>query len=140
MSALTPDIFPADAGWPVTDDKEQILDLERRRCAAIGAGNLAALADVLADDYVHVMGMGTVKDKASYIETIHSGPRVPERGTLTVRLYGDAAVLTGDLLNRINTPGREPRVIDAMVTQVAVKSGGRWRFVSFQITPKRDSV
>jgi hypothetical protein len=31
-------------------------------------------------------------------------------------------------------------VIDTMVTQVAVKSNGRWQFVSFQITPKRDTV
>jgi undecaprenyl pyrophosphate synthase len=53
-----------------------------------------------------------------------------------VRVYGDTAVMAGDILNRINTPGKESRVIDAMVTQVAVKSGGRWRFVSFQITPK----
>jgi ketosteroid isomerase-like protein len=122
------------------DDKQQVLDLERRRCAAIGTGDLAALADVLADDYVHVMGTGKVKDKAAYIETIRNGPRAPERGDLTVRVYGDAAVVTGDLLNSINTSGREPRTIDTMVTQVAVRSGGRWHFVSFQITPKRDSV
>ena len=122
---------------PHDGEAQAILDLERRRCAAIGSANLPELADVLADDYFHVMGNGTIKGKADYIETIRNGPRVPERGELKVRVYGDTAVMTGDILNRINTPGKEPRVIDAMVTQVAVKSGGHWRFVSFQITPKR---
>jgi undecaprenyl pyrophosphate synthase len=121
-------------------DAADVLDLERRRCAAIGAGDLAALADILADDYQHVMGTGVVKDKAAYIDTIRNGPRLPERGKLSVRLYGNTAVLVGDLINRINYPGKPTRVIDTMVTQVAVKSNGRWQFVSFQITPKRDTV
>ena len=98
-------------------DEAEVLELERRRCAAIGAGDLATLSEVLADDYVHVMGMGVVKDKASYIETIRNGPRTPERGALRVRLYGDAAVITGDLLNRIGAPGQPARIIDTVVTR-----------------------
>lgn len=35
-----------------------------------------------------------------------NGPRVPERGRLMVRVYGDTAVMAGDILNRINTPGK----------------------------------
>ena len=65
---------------------------------------------------------------------------MPERGELDVRLYGNAAVVIGDIINRITYPGQPTRVINATVTQVAVKSAGRWQFVSFQITPKRDSV
>lgn len=121
-------------------DEAEVLELERRRCVAIGAGDLNALSDVLADDYTHVMGMRVIKDKASYIETIRNGPRTPERGNLRVRLYGDTAVIVGDLLNRIGAPGEPARVIDTVVTQVAVRSAGRWRFVSFQITPRRDRV
>lgn len=124
----------------MVDEVQAILDLERRRCEAIGAGNLEELSAVLADDYFHVMGTGVVKNKTSYIETIKNGPRVPERGDLAVRLYGDAAVITGDIINRISYPGQETRIINAMVTQVAAKAGGVWRFVSFQITPKRDTV
>ena len=52
------------------------------------------------------MGNGTTKDKTDYIETIRNGPRVPERGRLMVRVYGDTAVMAGDILNRINTPGK----------------------------------
>ena len=121
-------------------DEAEVLELERRRCVAIGTGDLSALSEVLTDDYIHVMGMGVIKDKASYIETIRNGPRTPERDNLRVRLYGDAAVIVGDLLNKIGAPGEPARVIDTVVTQVAVRSAGRWRFVSFQITPKRDRV
>ena len=124
----------------MSDPTNEVIDLERRRCAAIGAGDLAALGEILADDYQHVMGTGVVKDKAAYIDTIRNGPRVPERGELSVRPYGNAAVVIGDIINRITYPGQPTRVIHATVTQVAVKSNGRWQFVSFQITPKRDSV
>jgi ketosteroid isomerase-like protein len=121
----------------VTDDLEALQDLEWRRCAAIGAGDLAALNEILADDYLHVLGTASTNDKAQYFATITEGPRAPERGPLTIRQYGDGAVITGEIINRITYPGQETRVIHAMVTQVAIKHDGRWRFVGFQITPKR---
>ena len=122
----------------MSDPKQDILDLEKRRCDAIANADFDALADVLADDYLHVFGSGAYGGKAGYIKGIKDGPRVPVRSNLSVRLYGDdTAILNGDLLNNINMPGREPRVIDAYVTQIARKQNGKWRFVSFHITPKR---
>ena len=119
-------------------DAQEILDLEQRRCDAIAKGDLVALADVLADDYLHVFGTGTYGGKQGYIEGIARGPRVPVRANLTVRFYGDdTAILNGDLLNTLNFPDRPQRVVDAYVTQVARRDGGVWRFVSFHITPKR---
>lgn len=32
------------------------------------------------------------------------------------------------------------RVVEAMVTQVAQRADGAWRFVAFQITPKREAA
>lgn len=116
--------------------KQQIIALEKKRCAAIDQRDFVALADVLADDYVHVYGGGTSSDKAGYIAQVKEAPRTPTRGPLTVRVYGDLAVVTGDLLNRIQNPGQPERVLDTYVTQVAHKENGKWRFVSFQITQK----
>jgi ketosteroid isomerase-like protein len=116
-----------------------LIALEARRCEAIGAGDLAALADVLADDYLHVLAPGRVVDKAQYLEMIRRGPRRPERGSLRVCLYGAAAVITGDLDNHIGI-GEDAalrRVIAAYCTQVAVKRDGQWRFVSYILTQKR---
>ena len=125
----------------MADDKQSVLDLEARRAAAIGAADFVALADCLHDEYFHVFGGGNTCGKAAYVEEIRKNPRKPERGELTVRLYGDTAVVTGDIINRINFADKGLRVIHAMVTQVAVRcADSKWRFVSFQITPKREVV
>jgi undecaprenyl pyrophosphate synthase len=121
----------------MANETEAVLDLERRRCEAIGGADFDALSEVLADDYLHVFGTGPTTDKSGYIKTIKEGPRVPVRSGLKVRLYGDTAVLTGDLVNNISYPGQETRIVHAFCTQVAVKRDGRWQFVSFQLTPKR---
>lgn len=117
------------------DEVVAVLELERRRCEAIAAGDLRSLAETLADDYLHVYGRGGTADKAAYLDEITKGPRVPERGELHVRVYASVAVLTGTLTNHVNYPDRGPETIQAFVTQVACKADGRWRFVSFQITP-----
>jgi len=121
----------------MTHAAEDIIALEQRRAAAIEGGDLAALADTLADDYLHVLAPGKVVTKADYVEMIRRSPRSPHRGELKVRLYGDAAILQGDLENHIGAPNEVSRVIPAYCTQVAVFAGGKWRFVSYILTQKR---
>lgn len=121
----------------MSNDQDAVLDLERRRCAAIGSGDLASLRDCLADDYLHVGGAGSTSDKEAYVKTIANGPRAPERSNLKVRVYGDAAVLTGDLLNKIGAPGEPVKTVETFATQIAIRKDGKWRFVSFQLTQKR---
>lgn len=117
---------------------EELIALEARRADAIGASDLAALASVLADDYLHVLAPGRVVGKAQYVEMIRVSPRWPERGPLTVRLHGAAAILTGDLTNNIGAADAAQRIIPAFCTQVAVRQGdGAWRFVSYILTRKR---
>jgi len=119
-----------------TEEQKAIEALERRRAAAIAASDFEALANVLADDYLHVYGSGTTSDRAGYIDQVKKAPRVPTRGPLTIRVYGDAAVITGGLLNRIKYPDRPEALLDTSVTQVVRRVNGEWKFVSFQITPK----
>lgn len=121
----------------MTDASEEVLELERRRCAAVAAGDLEGLAETLTDDYLHVYGSGTTSGKSDYVAELKAGPRTHDRSNLNVRVYGDTAVVTGDISNTIRHPDRPVRVVEAFVTQVAVKQDGAWRFVSWQITPKR---
>jgi uncharacterized protein (TIGR02246 family) len=121
----------------MSEAKDEVLALEERRCAAVAAGDLVGLADTLADDYLHVFGGGTTSGKGAYVAELKAGPRTHERENLNVRVYGDAAVVTGDIVNTMRYPGRPVNVVRAFVTQVAVKRDGVWRFVSWQITPKR---
>lgn len=120
----------------LTAVQKAIEALEKRRAAAIAASDFDALTNVLADDYLHVYGGGTTSDRAGYIDQVKKAPRVPTRGPLTIRVYGDSAVITGGLLNRIKYPDKPEALLDTVVTQVARRVGGEWKFVSFQITPK----
>jgi ketosteroid isomerase-like protein len=116
----------------------EVLELEERRNAAVAAGDLGELATTLSEDYLHVWGTGLKTDKAGYIAALRAGPRVHERKNLVVRIYGDTAIINGDLLNTISTPGQPVRVVDAYVTQIAIRQpDGKWLFVSWHITPKQ---
>ena len=121
----------------LSQDEQAVLDLEKARCDAISKGDLAALGDCLADDYMHVGGAGGVSTKQVYLATIGGSPRAPERTNLKARVYGNAAVLTGDLLNKIGAPGEPVKTVETFATQVAHRTGDKWRFVSFQLTQKR---
>jgi ketosteroid isomerase-like protein len=120
---------------------QAVLDAESRRCAAISSGDFEALTAMLSEDYLHTHGDGRTGDKVDYIEGVRKAPRVPIRDNLVVRLFGDVAVLTGDLLNTIHLPDRgEPLVIEASATFVLRETNSGWLFVSGQLTPKRAIV
>lgn len=109
--------------------------LEAQRCAAIGTGDIAALRALLTDDYIHVHMTAAVDDREGHLKAVAARPRVAERGALTVRVYGDLAVITGELTNHMAQPGEAPRAIRAFCHQVAVRSGAGWRFAAIQLTP-----
>lgn len=118
----------------MTTDTEKLRDLERRRCAAISAADADALRALLTDDYAHVHATGRVDDLDTYIEVVVERPRTTERGDFSIRQYGDAAVLIGDQYNTIN--GEKSAVV---VSQVAVREDGGWRFAMIHVVRKTDS-
>jgi hypothetical protein len=115
----------------------EVLETEAARCKATGEGDLQALKRVLHEDYAHVTGGGAVMSRQQYLDWVSATPRRHERHGLRVRRYGDTAVIIGGLTNYLSEAGGGTRVIEATVTQVAVRQDGAWRFVAFQITPKR---
>jgi mannose-6-phosphate isomerase-like protein (cupin superfamily)/ketosteroid isomerase-like protein len=116
------------------DVRAQILALEQTRCQAITAGDVKTLSAMLADDYVHVHGTGKIDTKAGFLANIQQNPRRTERGPLTIRLYGDTAVVTGEQLNYAQAGTSAP--VSASVTQVLRRVPGRWVYESFQLTPR----
>jgi len=129
-------------------DEGELLALEQRRCAAIGAGDIATLEGLLSADYIHVHMTAAVEYRAGHLQAIAKRPRTTTRGEIRVRVYGDLAVLTGELTNHMAVPGQEPRAPDgeaaalrggasrrAYCHQVAIRADGAWRFASIQLTP-----
>jgi hypothetical protein len=123
----------------MTDDglDREVLEAEEARCKATREGDLEALGRILHESYTHVTGSGSVMNRQQYLDWVSATPRRHERSGLRVRRYGDSAVIVGGLTNHLSEPGGGTRVIEAMVTQVAQRQDGVWRFVAFQITPKR---
>jgi ketosteroid isomerase-like protein len=117
--------------------EDEVLAAEAARCAAVAAADAGAMQELLHEDYLHVTGGGATMDREQYIGWVSETKRVHERHDLVVRVFGDAAVVQGPLDNHMSTPDGGVRLIEAFVTQVVVRQHGRWRFVAFQITPKR---
>jgi hypothetical protein len=115
----------------------EVLEAEETRCKATREGDLDALKRILHEDYSHVTGSGSVMNREQYIDWVKATPRRHERHGLQVKRYGDTAVIVGGLTNHLSEAGGSTRVIEALVTQVAHCEQGVWRFVAFQITPKR---
>lgn len=117
--------------------RADIIAVENERQRALIDGDLDALAALMDESLVHIHAPGVTHTKAQLLE--HTGTRRAylqiERGDLNVRQFGHIAVMTGALTNRLRTAEGGERTLSGVVTQVLRYDDGRWRFVSFQMTP-----
>lgn len=121
----------------------EILAVEQRRQDALIAGDLDALDEIFDDSLVHIHAPGLVHTKALLLEHVATRGVYLEitRQDLQVRVFGDTAVMTGGIVNRMKAPQGGERTIDGVVTQVLHRGAdGAWRFVSFQMTPYGEQV
>lgn len=119
------------AGRGVAED--DLRALEFTRCDALVAGDLDTIDGLLADDLVHIHGTGLIDDKAGYMTGLRDKYVFHEvdRPSLKVRIYGNAAVMTGPLKQSFSVRGEEIRhVVEGVTTQNWIRSGGTWRQVS----------
>lgn len=124
---------------PVEIDQEtierELIQRERERRDALVHEDMAAFADLIAEDIVHVHTTGIVHDRAQLLH--HAGRFLKfydvERGALTVRaLAQDIAVMTGPMVNVVGRRDTDERLrVTAFVTQLWVRRDGRWQIASF---------
>ena len=119
------------------DDQDVILELERRRCAAICAGDGDTLRSMLIDTYTHVHLTGALDTREGHIARVISHPRETEREALSVSVHGNGAVITGDQINHMQQPDGTVRLIRGTCLQLLVRCEGEWRFAATVLTPKR---
>jgi ketosteroid isomerase-like protein len=110
---------------------------ERRFFAGLLDANVAALDQVLADDFILIDVMsGSEVPKSVLLDLIGSGQlkfAAIELVESRVRLYGEAAVING----RTQMSGRfagEPFSASSRYTHVYIKQQGDWRLVAAQGT------
>ena len=113
-----------------------IKKMENERIQAGVRKDVEAITPFTADEYMQIDFDGRVMDKAATFQRIRSSQiRLQSNAIddLTVRLYGDVAVVTGRATPKGVADGRE--FVDPIrYSRVYVKRDGRWQVVLFQQT------
>ncbi len=123
--------------------REEILAVEEARQRALLAVDTEMLADLYDDSIVHIHAPGLTHDKTQLLEHVRTRQAylAMTRGELRIRLIGDVAIMTGPLVNKLRSPDGAERTVGGMVTQVLRRCpDGKWRFLSFQMTPNGEHV
>lgn len=117
------------------DDMQTLLDLEQHWLAAAETHDRAALDALLTDDFTDVSWLGQLRHKADVLAAAVAPAAMHQSlSELTVRVHGEAAVVTG--LNTLTKPDGSVRV-RLRFTDVFLKQSGRWRAVAAEETPEQ---
>jgi ketosteroid isomerase-like protein len=116
--------------------EDSVRALESQRAEALLKADTVALSQLLADDFVEISRLGTLRTKADNMREIASGAlrlTSVRYDSLSVRLYGDVAVLQG-IADNTGTFRGFPFTGKIRYTRVFVRRDGRWRAVAMQQT------
>ena len=116
--------------------EQEIIGLEQERLKAFARDDKPAFERLVTDDLTLTHSSGQVANKAEVMAVMR--PSTPERPLpalstedVKVRVYGDAAVMTGRL---VETAGDGRRVVVFSFTNTYIKQNGRWRMSAGQLT------
>lgn len=110
--------------------------LESARAEALMHADTTALSRMVADEFVEVSRFGTLRTKADNLREIGSGAlklTSVRYDSVTVRVYGDVAVLRG-IADNTGTLRGFPFAGKLWYTRVFVRRDGRWQAVAMQHT------
>ena len=113
---------------------ETLMDLERRRGAALVARDAAALDALFPDELLHIHSTGNAMNKSELMNYVLQVLQFLEvrRSELQVHLYGDVAVMTGKMQTRMQRVDKPEAVsAESWVTQVWVRRGAAWVQTNF---------
>lgn len=114
------------------DDLEEVRRLDREISVATWAGDAVWFEENLADEYVLITTAGTTRNKREVIRDLATpGLRIEpyEPFDAQVRMYGDAAVVTGRIAQRFTVSG-VAHTNNIRYTNIYVKRKTRWTLVS----------
>ena len=117
-------------------DREAVLAADKAWANAIAKGDVPVLQQLFADDFSMISPDGRLKNKAQEIANLQPAPGTEtfyfRTEDVTVRVYGDAAVVIGRAIWKVRYKGKDYDN-DRRYTTTYVKLGGRWRAVAQQI-------
>jgi hypothetical protein len=101
-------------------------------------GDVALLDRVLTPDFVGIGPRGFVLTKEAWLGRHRSGDlkyEALERDEMSLRTYGDAAIMTSREIGRTKYKGQEVPVGALRATHIFVRRGGNWRLAGVQFSP-----
>jgi ketosteroid isomerase-like protein len=131
LAMLAASALPAAGAAP--DDAAIVAALDTEYQAAVEGNDAATMDRILADDFVLVLGNGTVHAKAELLEEARAGKIVWDKqrevdASQKVRVWGDTTVVTAKLWVKGTRDGKAfDRKLWFSDTYVRTKSG--WRYV-----------
>ena len=113
-------------------DEKAVADLDTKYQAAVERNDALTMAGILLDDFVLVVGGGTVYNKADLLKSAKDKEfvwehQVEEPGTQKVRVWGDTAVVTAKLWLKGTSGGK---AIDKKLwfSDTYVRTPKGWRY------------
>jgi ketosteroid isomerase-like protein len=126
--------FPATAVKPSVE--QTLMQMERDWGAAEIKKDYAAVERILADDWVGIDYSGNIVPKEQAIADLRSGTSTLASevlGPMTVRVFGNTAVVTGSDAEKSTDRGKDSSG-NYVWTDVFVFRNGRWQAVASQST------
>jgi hypothetical protein len=120
---------------PIANEEEKILlEIEQIRIKAYIDFNRQALEEILTDDYDYVTSRGNIITRSQLISALENRDFVFDSidlDEIRIRVYGDAAVMTGKL-HEVGKSGSEPFDEEFRFTRIFIKQSDRnWRSVAY---------
>ncbi len=144
FSSLLSSCAPKSASASSDDEarKRAVIATEQQRVDALVHDDFAALVQIFADDMTYSHSSGEIDTKTSYLKKLTIGAlkyKSLEHSGLTVRLYGDTAILTGMSKVFSISAGVENKPTLNFLT-VYVWRDGAWRLAAWHSTKMPDPV
>lgn len=139
MMAIALSLSLAAQGGAKAGHADEAIVLERihQACAAFEKGETAYLLDFLDESFTLTDTRGTVTTREQNLDEVRTRePRydVFRNHGMKVRVYGDAAVVTG-ITSVKGTSGGKAFAADLQFTDTLIKRDGTWRMVSSHVSP-----
>ena len=134
-----PSLSRTTGGIEVPGDEAALVNAEQEWSAAVLRHDPAVVSRLLADDYVGIDGRGIVSTKDDEVREAAPAPAgsAPdwtitgeEVVDLSVRLYGDIAVVHGRVIEQVQEKDKKGTV-QYRRTTVWARRDGRWQCVAF---------
>jgi uncharacterized protein (TIGR02246 family) len=117
------------------NDEQKILALHEAGDRALMSADVAALAQIFADDYVQYNESGKAFTKHDVLESFRSGairyPSIVSTGR-KIRVFGDTAVVHGAESDEVESDGKRFSVRYVFL-DVLRKNDGEWKLVASQL-------